>query len=418
MLPPNLHVAHVVRKLEPSAWGGTETHVAAVTSRMAAHGVSTSVYAPRSPGAAAGDIRVPIHWYDALTPYVGPAAARAALRSRSGNLISLDLPLKLMADRSLSIAHVHTAGRLAGAVRLAMRTRGLPYVLSVHGPLFADEKVVQDDMSRLGQGVIDVGQPFGLITGSRRVFDDATRVICFNEAERAALENRIGHRAVRMDHGVDTDAIRAGDADRAKQRWGWLRRGPVVMVVGRLCEQKNQVFAVRAFALGAPEDHQLVFVGAETDAGYREKIISEAWACGVADRVWFNGQVSKDQVADLLAAATLVMAPSVHEAFGISVIEGWAARVPVLVGLSSGTRDLVHRLGMNVTGIDGFDDRAWATRLGTLLAVSGLRAAIVEAGTRLVDRELSWAAVASKLRDLYVEVASENQANQWGARAR
>jgi glycosyltransferase involved in cell wall biosynthesis len=363
-------------------------------------------------------VRVPIRWYEAYCPYVGTSAARAALRARSGNLISIDLPLKLMADRELSLAHVHTGGRIAGAVRVAMRATRRPYLLSVHGPLFADEDVVREDMGRMGKGVIDIGQPFGLLTGSRRAIDDAARVICFNEAERCALEARIGRRAVRMDHGVDAVALRSGDRAAAEKRWPWLARGPAVMVVGRLCDQKNQTFAVRAFAQGAPADHQLVFVGAETDDGYREKIVNEAWACGVADRVWFTGQVSRGDVADLLAAATLVIAPSKHEAFGIAVIEGWAAKVPVLVSLTSGTRGLVDRLGVSATGIEGFDERTWATRIGTLLAEEGMRRAIIERSTKLIDDELSWHAVAGRLRDVYDEVIAENEGLFLGVKSR
>ncbi len=360
---------------------------------------------------------MPIRWYEAYCPYVGTSAARAALRARSGNLISIDLPLKLLADRDLSLAHVHTGGRIAGAVRVAMRATNRPYVLSVHGPLFADEAVVREDMGRLGKGVIDVGQPFGLLTGSRRAIDDAARVICFNEAERSALESRIGRRAVKMDHGVNASSLRAGTR-AAAARWPWLDRGPAVMVVGRLCDQKNQIFAVRAFAQGAPENHQLVLVGAETDDGYRARIVEEAWACGVADRVWFTGQVGRSEVADLLAAASLVIAPSKHEAFGISVIEAWAARVPVLVGMSSGTRGLVDRLGFATTGIEGFDVQTWANRIGTLLADEALRRAIIERSTRLVDDELSWRAVAGRLRDVYAEVIAENEGYFLGANAR
>jgi hypothetical protein len=42
-------VAHVLRKLEASAWGGTETHVAEVARRLTRHAVTSEVHAPYGP---------------------------------------------------------------------------------------------------------------------------------------------------------------------------------------------------------------------------------------------------------------------------------------------------------------------------------------------------------------------------------
>jgi hypothetical protein len=131
-------VAHVLRKFDPTEWGGTETHVAEVTRRMLPLGFQGEVYAPSGPEGSSGlHPSVPLHRYAAFCPFVGPPERRRALLASSGNIVSLSLPLRLAADRGIALAHLHTGNRVGGAVRTAMRLTGRPYVISIHGPLLA-----------------------------------------------------------------------------------------------------------------------------------------------------------------------------------------------------------------------------------------------------------------------------------------
>jgi glycosyltransferase involved in cell wall biosynthesis len=242
------------------------------------------------------------------------------------------------------------------------------------------------------------------------VLRHASRVICFNGREQRALEARLGARAVRMDHGVDAARLGSGQARRAAERWPALRRGPAVVVLGRLSEQKNQLLALRAFAEGAPAEAQLLLAGAETDQGYRERVDREAQALGVRGRVWFLGNLdAQEQVPDLLAAASVVLVPSTHEAFGIVVIEAWAAGVPTLFARSSGTEDLATALGVSEATPDGLEVRAWARSLGRLMGEEGLRRRLSEAGRVQVRQRFDRERVLDALAGLYREVLREHE---------
>ncbi len=50
-----MRVAHLLRKYNPSEWGGTESAMLQLTSAMASQGVQPALYAPRIPRAAAGE---------------------------------------------------------------------------------------------------------------------------------------------------------------------------------------------------------------------------------------------------------------------------------------------------------------------------------------------------------------------------
>lgn len=402
-----IEIAHVLRKLETSAWGGTETHVSEICARLTAHGVAGRVLAP---GRGVDGERLggaPVERYHAWCPYLGSASAREGLRATGGNLVSLDLPGKLLASGA-DVIHAHTGRRIGGAAALAASLRRRPFVLSVHGPLLADADVAAAETQRRSEGALDVGQAFGWLVGARRVLERADRVICFNEPERKALAARAGVRAVRMDHGVDAGRLRGGDAQRARQRWPELGAGPVVTVLGRLCRQKNQLLALRSFARGAPSGATLALAGAETDGGYRAQIEAEARALGVRGRVWLAGNLDPAvEVPDLLAASSAVLVPSTHEAFGIVVVEAWSAGVPTLFARTSGTAELATEQGVPELSLEPRGVEAWGAALARALSDEGLRGRAAAAGLALVERRFAWSRVASSLAALYREVLEE-----------
>jgi glycosyltransferase involved in cell wall biosynthesis len=180
--------------------------------------------------------------------------------------------------------------------------------------------------------------------------------------------------------------------------------------VGRVDAQKNQLLAVRAFARGAPRDHRLALAGAETDPGYRALVEREARALGVADRVHFLGNLDpRLEVPDLLARATLLIVPSTHEAFGLVVLEGWAAGRPVLFARASGLADLGRALRDDSVSVPDLDERAWAAQLGRLLASADARRAAADAGAELVRSRFRWSIVVERLATLYREVVREHR---------
>ncbi len=407
-------VVHVLRKYDPREWGGTETHVVEVTRQLVQMGWGCEVHAPRGPVSPdrALDPRVPLVRYRSFNPFVGAASKRQALLSNAGNLVTLDEPIRLARNRGVALAHLHTAGRIGGAVRTAMRFTGRPYVLSVHGPLLTRRAWLEAEMTQRLSGLVDLGRPFGVLLGARRVLQDAARVIVFNEEEREALSRLIGPRVVRLEQGVNLERLRSGCGERARRRWPQWAGQPVVAVIGRFHPQKNQLLAVRAFARGAPADHNLVLAGAVVDPAYRALVERELAECGVASRVHVLGNLDPDvEIPDLLALAKLVMVPSEHEAFGLIVLEAWAAACPVLVGTRSGLADLVQAIGEEGLSVLTLEVEAWVTVLRQCLSSPARLRAAAEAGTALVRKRFTWEAVTQRLQDIYQAVLEQRPAS-------
>jgi glycosyltransferase involved in cell wall biosynthesis len=406
-------VAHVLRKYNPAEWGGTETHVVEVTRRLARLGWGPEVHAPRGPTAEdrALDAAVPLVRYGAFCPYLGSRAKRRALIANAGNIVSLDEPVRLLRDRGLVLAHLHTSGRIGGAVRTAMRLTGRPYVISIHGPLLARRDWLEADLARRLSGMVDLGRPFGALLGSRRVLADAARVITFNEEERRALSAVVGERVIRLDQGVDLERMRAGNADRARARWPRWAGAPVVTLVGRIHPQKNQLLAVRAFARGAPADHHLVLAGSAPDPAYRDTVEREVRALGLGGRVHLPGNLDAAvEIPDLFALARLVLVPSRHEAFGLVVVEAWAAGRPVLMAAHSGLADLAEAIGEDGLSVPSLEEEDWAAALRQALAAPERREASARAGMALATGRFSWDTVTRRVVDVYEEVLEARRA--------
>lgn len=409
-----LRVAHVLRKYDPAAWGGTETHVAALASRQAADGASVEVHAPLGP--TRHDVALPkavvLRRFRAFCPFIGRADRRASLVSNAGNIATIDEPVRLACDRSLDLAHVHTQGRVGGAVRAAMKLTGRPYVVSVHGPLLAHPELLRLDTEQRLAGLLDLGQPLGWLVGSRRVLDDAARVLCFNEEELRALQTRVGERALLLDQGVEVARFATASEERARVRWPELAGGdPIVLLVGRLSDQKNQLAAVRA--ISAVANARLALAGAETDRGYGAKIVEEARALGVADRVHVLGNVDPlRDLPDLLALATLVVMPSKHEAFGLIALEAWASGKPALLAAHSGLARLGRAFGDVSWMVDSLDPRAWAAAIVAALADPDRRRRAAHRGQALVRSRFDWGIVSSSISATYQTVLQEHRRTQ------
>lgn len=129
---------------------------------------------------------------------------------------------------------------------------------------------------------------------------------------------------------VDTD--RGVPVDRAG-----LNTSPdatVVLALGRLHANKAFDVLIRALAELPAAVVWLAGDGPEEDA--LKRLTREV---GVADRVRFLGW--RDDTADLIAAADILVCPSRHEPLGNVVIEGWAQAKPVVAAASDGPRHLI-----------------------------------------------------------------------------
>lgn len=218
----------------------------------------------------------------------------------------------------------------------------------------------------------------------------AKRVIAVSETCKSEIERYIpaAKGKVRVTYNALGDTVSplsAGDAEKiVRHRLGI--EGPYLLTVGTRWPRKNMSLAIEAAAM---VPHKLVVAG---KAGWGDLAPS-------GDTV-FTGFVSDQELTALYQCASLYLAPSRHEGFGIPLLEAWACDCPVVC--SSGGA-LPEVAGDAAVVMESWEPRDWAEAVRGLLADSGKLGSLRLLGRERLKR-FSWEETAKRTVAVYREV--------------
>ena len=262
-------------------------------------------------------------WNPLLAFAAGPAAAGFLRRARASGLAAVDVPPDgwqgLLAGRP-GVLHVHAgigwegsgpvaAGRAAGWT--VVRTEHLPWLITEPG-----ERQAYAAMLRRVDALIAVSSSAGRSweAGLARMSHGLPVSVIANGI--APLPARVGRRKTRMALGL-TDAM------------------PLILNIGRFTPQKGHATLVAAFAavVAAHPAARLMMVG----SGATRTAMAEAVARdGLAGASFHD---ARDDVPDLMAAADLLVLPSLFEGLPLVLLEAMAAGLPVVASRTGGITD-------------------------------------------------------------------------------
>lgn len=329
-------IRHVLHVSMPTV-AGVPTVLLGYVEDQLARGWSVSVACPANGwlAAAAGraGARV-LDWPAGRSP--GPGTFGEA--RRLGRLIETEAP---------ELVHLHSAkAGLAG--RLALRRR-VPTVFQPHAwPFLAVQGPLRS----------------AAVAWERWAMRWTDALICVSEAEReAGVRHGVRGQTWVVPNGVDCATLSAADnASRAvaRQRLG-LTDGPIAVCVGRLCQQKGQadLLAVWRDVLRRVPAAQLVLVGDGPDRA--------ALAADLLEGARLVGE--RNDVADWLDAANVVVAPSQWEGMALAPLEAMArARSLVATEVAGAMESVPSGAGALVPVGDGAAlARELAGRLGDVV---------------------------------------------------
>lgn len=165
-------------------------------------------------------------------------------------------------------------------------------------------------------------------------------VVSISRAVRDNLSTRSWCRSSTVIHnGIDFDAINPREWKSVPDR---LR---IVQVSRLLTEQKGQdilLDAIREVIRDRGSDSVTVdFIGDGPDG---ERLRSQAARLGLTERCRFLGGMARHEVYQVLPGYDLLVQPSRSEGFGLTVVEGVAAGLPVVCSNLEGPREIFENL--------------------------------------------------------------------------
>jgi alpha-1,3-mannosyltransferase len=284
-----------------------------------------------------------------------------------------------------TIIHVHAIDFFLDFLAATRWRHRVPFVVSTHGGFFHTEWAL-------------AAKRVYFQTITRLALAQAARVICDSAQDDRLFAPIVpAHKRVTIANGVEDVFFQV----RKSVEPGLL------VIVGRVAGHKgiDRAISLLPRIRQALPQARLVVVGPDAE-GRRSSLEGLARDRGVAAGVTFAGAVERPALAEVLARAHLVLAPSAYEGFGIAVIEAMASGSLVIGNDIEAHRELIQP-GRNGILVDfGDEERAAATVVGALrlpaadLACMGERA-------RAAAARFAWDLVVDRVEQVYRESANE-----------
>jgi colanic acid/amylovoran/stewartan biosynthesis glycosyltransferase WcaL/AmsK/CpsK len=184
-----------------------------------------------------------------------------------------------------------------------------------------------------------------------------------------------------------------------------------VLMVGRLVEKKGFEYGLRAFALavGRGADARLTIVGEGERRSALDRLAREL---GILERVDFVGSQTNEAVAELMAQASVLLAPSVvardgNRESGLIVVKEASAAGTVPIGtLHGGIPDSIDD-GRTGYLVRERDVEQMGERLLTVLLDEAHRAQLAALGREKMEREFDNRKLVAELELIYDEMRAE-----------
>lgn len=409
----NVKITFVIANYPPSI-GGSQLHVQRVAEGLVGLGHSVTVVtsdAQRSPGGRdAGYVGVGDEWMNGVHVKRRPVARRAHLAVRGMIRLLIRLGIK-SAEGFFSLIAIGPLGvSLAREVRFAARSSDA--VVGVAAPYLTIPAVRLTTHRRPAHAVYmpllhpDSTSPRPLVS---RALRHAAAVVVMTEFERTWLIDRGVHPGSIeiIPPGCDLSNVAEVSPAEARALLAIPNR-PTVGFIGRMAAYKGIDTLLSAMERIWDSRPELNLLLAGGNAGWTafDELLDRARRLG-GDRLVYRGTFEENERPLLYAACDVVTSPSRGESFGITTIEAWSAKRPVICGDIAAVRSLVHHDEDGLLVTVG-DVAAWTDALTSILDDDERRVRLGQAGRRRVERDFTWETIVQSWdRMLRVDVAGE-----------
>ena len=345
-----IHVIHIPRRFTTTHWGGTENVVLSYAKGLKKFNIESKIYTTKILNTKKNETikGIQVKRFSYFYPYVNlNKQQKEKLDYIGGNIFSFTLLWTLLFQKNLDLVHLHTFKRLGGIARFICKIRNIPYLVSIHGGVY--NRVTNEserDLSSSNKS-FEWGKILGLIVGSRRVIQDADAVICLNNQEYKSINEKSKSKNIFLiPNSVDTSFFSHPKKNNLREVYQINKNKFICLVSGRIDKQKNQLLLLEALKNLKLELNNLhiMLVGNITDDYYYSQLKHYITKHSLQNHVTIitDIQPESSQLLDFYLNANALILPSIHEPFGIVVLEAWASGLPVIVSEVAGICDMIE----------------------------------------------------------------------------
>jgi len=173
----------------------------------------------------------------------------------------------------------------------------------------------------------------------------AHRIVCLTEEFKLQVKRKLGwlfraKKVMVIPNGINLHTYQPSANSRNQSR--------IIGMQSRLQAIKDHTTLLKAFALLPEEERMQTKLKIAGDGDYKNVLISEASALGIAERVEFTGTLSEDELVDFLNSLDLYVHASLGETMSTAIMQAMACRLPVVASDVSGINNMIQD---GITGI-------------------------------------------------------------------
>ncbi len=224
-------------------------------------------------------------------------------------------------------------------------------------------------------------------------------VLSTDEYVRSAVESGLRKkRAIKINPFIDFSECRYDGENDVRERYG-IGNNFMILCVSRMDPRKGQEFLIQAMQ-NICKNHdnvKCVFVGngsfsqelmKKERGGFRDKLEALAKELGIGKNIIFTGHVADNDLYKFYDASDVVVQPSLHEGFGLTITEAMSFGKPVVGSNVGGIPEQI------VDGKNGFlfakgDSSELAAKLEAIISDDSMRRVFGENGKKIAAERFS-----------------------------
>ena len=139
------------------------------------------------------------------------------------------------------------------------------------------------------------------------------------------------------------------------------------------------------------------------EGGYRDTLEKLVVSLNLQKNVIFKGHVSDNEKKFMLSSSNALLFPSLHEGFGMVILEAFAQRKPVIVSRIRPMSDIVEheRTGLVVSP---HDEKAWANSILYLLQYPKEASKMGENGRNVIEEKYCLEFMSNQIMQMYSDI--------------